>query len=503
MAHFLVSDKGITFKLSMQEQEHVCLYGDDVRLRQVLLNLLGNAVKFTERGFVQLTVVITDDTIRMTVKDTGTGIPEKNLPTLFDAFEQADIEKNRYKTGTGLGLTITKAIVEMMDGRITVESVCGQGASFHVEIPKILGDEIQIQRFDGSDAGIYAPDALILVVDDNQTNLNVACGLLRIFGIEAETASSGKQAIEMIQQKQYDIVFMDHRMPVMSGVEATRILRDIGIDVTIIALTASAIVGAREMMIESGMNDYLWKPIVKTELVRILKKWIPPEKQLTPPSEMSVSLEAEDDEHREFWDKAEQIEGLSVSTGLNRVDGQRDVYKKSLKLLLYEIDKSNKNLSAFLAACDLDNFRIEVHGIKGALANAGAINLSAIAYDLEMASDRLDAGYCAKSLPVLVNGLNVLKINLKEAFKVLNHSGSPIEIPPELPPIMQKLTEAFDEIDLVLIDKEIENLSALNLSGALKEKTEQIKDAVMVMDYEGAAERIMQLLNMEVMIQEN
>ncbi|MCL2253423.1 MAG: ATP-binding protein, partial [Lachnospiraceae bacterium] len=275
IVQFLVEDKNIDFRLTMPEQGPVYLYGDNVRLRQVLLNLLGNAVKFTVNGHVELAVDFTDDTVKLTVSDTGAGIPSDSIATLFDAFEQADVEKHRDKTGTGLGLTISKSIVEMMNGQITVESVYGEGTSFHIEIPKIIGDIALIQHSDDKDINIYAPDAKVLVVDDIKTNLSVACGLLQLCGITAETAESGSEAIELIKRHQYDIVFMDHRMPGMSGIETTKVIREAGIGVTIVALTASAVVGAKEMMLDAGMDDFLWKPIKKTEMLHILKKWIP------------------------------------------------------------------------------------------------------------------------------------------------------------------------------------------------------------------------------------
>ena len=496
ICHFLVEEKGIAFRLVMPEQAHICLYGDDMRLRQVLLNLLGNAIKFTEEGFVLLDISFTDTTIQFTISDSGIGIPPESLPTLFDAFEQADMLKNRMVKGTGLGLTITKAIVEMMGGQITVESVYGHGSSFYVEIPKILGDEALIHRIEDSGASICAPDARILVVDDNTVNLNVACGLLQHFQINAETAMSGKEAIELISQNEYDIVFMDHRMPGMSGIEATKAIRELGIITPVIALTASAVVGARENMLEAGMNDYLAKPIIKTELMRMLKKWLPGEKLLDHFSETVINDNAVNDEsYKEFWTKIEQIEGLSMSIGLGRVEGDRDLYEKTLKLMIYEIEKSDKNLMEFLSANDMGNFCIEVHGIKGSLANIGAMNLSEKAYDLEMASNKNDIEYCVLNLPALLESLKNLNIKLKEAFLVINQSSGPIRIPPELPPVLKRLIIAFDEIDLMHINEEMEKIDALNPGGALKEEIEHIKDMVMMMNYDEAKECINKLLN--------
>ena len=495
IAHFLVEGKNITFELNMQEHSPVCLYGDDLRLRQVLLNLLNNAVKFTIKGRVILTIGFTEDTIKLTVGDTGIGIPPENMSTLFEAFAQADVLKNRSTKGTGLGLTIVKSIVEMMDGKITVESTYGVGSSFHVEIPKVLGDEALIHHPEDKGIAVYAPSAKILVVDDNLANLNVACGLLQICQITADTATSGRQAIQMVQQNNYDIVFMDHRMPEMNGSETTRIIRELGITVPIIALTASADPKAKESMLAAGMDDYLSKPIIKTEFIKTLKKWIPAEKIMETRPATVVADETTDEGHKALWDTIEKIDGLSISTGLDTLEGRRDIYENTLKLLMLEIEKSDKNLTAFLAAEDMDSFRTEVHGIKGALANVGAKELTAKAFELEIASRKMDVAFCVSNLPLFLEGLNKLNVNLEKAFSTISQSDMPIEIPSGLPFIFEKLINAFHEMDLALIDKEIENLDALNPVGALREKIEEIKDAVMMMDYDGAAAHINQLLH--------
>jgi signal transduction histidine kinase/response regulator of citrate/malate metabolism/HPt (histidine-containing phosphotransfer) domain-containing protein/HAMP domain-containing protein len=496
MAHFLVSDKNIAFKLEMDDHAPIYLFGDDVRLRQILMNLIGNAIKFTEDGYVSLSVKITDTHIYMAVTDTGIGIPEENISTLFNPFEQADTSRNRSLSlkGTGLGLTITKSIVEMMGGQISVESVYGQSTTFRVEIPKVPGDQkLTIKQLETGNS-VNAPDAQILVVDDNSTNLNVACGLLRLCQITAETTTSGKKAIARVQEKQYDIVFMDYRMPEMNGIETTMHIRGLGITVPIIALTASAVAGAKEKMLEAGMNDYLSKPIDKMDLFKLLNKWLPSEKLLNPISESEKAVEVLDEKHIEFWSMIENIEEISVSAGLDRVDGQRSVYEKSLKLTIPEIIKTDIGLKMFLSNNDMSNFRIEVHGLKGALANIGAMEISEKAYELEIASGKGDAVFCEIHLPAFLEAINDLNLKMKEAFEILRATDDSMQIPPELPPVLRKLVNSFDDFDLMLIDKEIEKLNVLNLSGALKEEIEKIKDLIMIMDYDGAAEQIRNLL---------
>jgi CheY-like chemotaxis protein len=287
---------------------------------------------------------------------------------------------------------------------------------------------------------------------------------------------------------------MDYMMPEMSGIEATKIIRESGITVPIIAVTANAIVGAKEMMLEAGMNDYLSKPIALIELKYMLKKWIPSEKLLILKSEKIVLHETEDEKYKEFWRRINQIEEISVSTALHRADGQWDLYRLMLKLMINEIEKSDTNLKEFLRNNDIKNFRIEIHGMKGSLANIGAMELAAKAFNLETAAGKNDAPFCVSNLPIFLEELNNLKIKLENAFSGIILSGDPHEIPPELPPILERLTDAFVEIDLVLIDEEMRKLNALELNDALEEEIEQIKDAVVMMDYENAVRYINKLL---------
>jgi len=502
----LADKKNLVFELVMQGEIPKCLFGDDVRLRQVLLNMLSNAIKYTDKGSVRFSVNITDNNIKFSITDTGIGIKEEDISKLFEAFSQADMQKNRKREGAGLGLAITKSLIEMMGGQITVDSVYGQGSIFRAIIPKILGEETLISSARGNESVIYAPDAKILVVDDNKIDLNVAVGLLQLFKITAETAASGEQAIEMTGKKQYDIIFMDHMMPGMDGVETTRKIREMGINTPIIALTANAIEGSKEKFLAAGMNDLLTKPIKRELLIKALVDWIPAEKLLEPPVETDSSDKSGDksedksaDENEaapdgEFWERIEQIKDLSVQTGLDRISGQKDVYKKSLQLMTKEIEKCDKNLNKFLAAGDMRNFCVEVHGVKGSLANIGALDLASQARELETASGNEDADFCAVNLHSFLKDLNSLNSNITEALEKDNQNRGPVVIPPELPAILEKMTNAFDEMDFWAIDEAIENVDALNPSGALKDETDKIKDAVLVMDYDGALDVIRSLL---------
>jgi CheY-like chemotaxis protein len=277
MAKFLASEKNISVTFVTDLAFPIYLNGDDVRLRQILLNILGNAIKFTQTGSVTLQAGIGGQTVVFEIIDTGIGIKSEDLPFLFEAFKQVDTAKNRHIKGTGLGLSVSKYLVELMGGRIDVESVYGQGSSFKITIPRIEGVKPQSRK--GAKKGLYYDNSVVvLVVDDNELNLTVAAGLLRIHGIKADKALSGQEALEMVAQNQYQLIFMDQMMTEMDGLETTAKIRAIGgilTELPIIALTANAMAGAKETLLAAGMNDFLSKPIQRDELSAILAKWIP------------------------------------------------------------------------------------------------------------------------------------------------------------------------------------------------------------------------------------
>ncbi len=281
MITYLSSEKGLTFLVETPENMPAYLYGDDVRLRQALLNILGNSIKFTKEGFIKLAVTVKESTLQFDMSDSGIGMKEHDIERLFSAFEQVDKLKNRNIQGTGLGLSITKGLIEMMGGSVSVDSLYGEGSVFHVEIPLVLGDPSLAEGDEPVFTFISAPDAKVLLVDDNQINLNVGTGFLGLCDIVCDTAMNGVEAIEKMKQVEYDLVFMDHMMPVMDGIEATIQIRKMGgkyESIPIIALTANAIAGAKEMCLASGMNDFLSKPIEKIFLNHMLDAWLPKEK---------------------------------------------------------------------------------------------------------------------------------------------------------------------------------------------------------------------------------
>ncbi len=408
---YSVNQKNVEFKLIEKTELPTCIYGDETRLRQVLVNLLSNAVKFTSEGHVVMEVSEHNGLLLFDVYDTGIGIKEEDIGKLFDAFQQLDQHANKNIQGTGLGLAISRNIIKCMGGSLWVESEYGKGSAFHVSAPYMPGDESIFSLADDDFAFVSAPDANILVVDDNEINLNVSSGLLRLCDIECETASSGAEAISMIEAKHYDIVFMDHMMPKMDGAEAVKILRERGYakeDTVIVALTANAFEEAKMMLLEAGMNDFLKKPIDKRELVRILQKWLPPEKITSVKAGGQSLAEPADPEFESLLDRLSIIPELDAELGLRRIENQTDIYCESLKMLAKIIPSVIQRLSDAAEARDKKNFITEIHGIKGALDNLGAVALAAAAREIEETSkaDRLDEAIAR--LPVFLERLTEL-----------------------------------------------------------------------------------------------
>lgn len=283
-----IGDKPLEFKYSYDESIPKYLYGDGMRVKQVILNLLTNSVKYTKEGFVEFRVrsVIKNDIIRLiiSVEDSGIGIKKENIEKLFTKFERLGVERETTTEGTGLGLAITKKLVEMMGGNVAVQSIYGKGSIFTLSIDQkiVTGSELEklIENEKNeekpSDEVINASGKRVLVVDDNQLNLKVAERLLKAYKCDIDFASSGSECITKIANgEKYDLILLDDMMPKMSGSETLVKLKEIdNFNIPVCALTANAITGMREEYLGKGFNDYLSKPMVKEELNRVIKKYL-------------------------------------------------------------------------------------------------------------------------------------------------------------------------------------------------------------------------------------
>ncbi|MDR3234576.1 MAG: response regulator [Planctomycetaceae bacterium] len=380
------------------------LLGDEMRIRQILLNLLSNAMKYTKSGSVIFSVQgeLSENNriaLRFEVADTGIGISPKNMKKLFGEFEQFDARANKNIEGTGLGLAITKKLVDAMNGDIFAESEYGKGSVFTIVLPQKILDSspigdinaFRVRAGEEQEIRFTAPKAKILIVDDNVTNLKVAEGLLAPYKMQTDCCISGEESVALSRENDYDIIFMDHMMPGMDGVEAAKIIRKSRPKTPIVALTANAISGMREMFLENGFNDFLAKPIVISKLNHIIGTWIPREKRV-----MTVQKEK-----METVPKASlpHIEGVDTAHGVAMMGGSAELYRDVLALFCKDADERLQILHKTPDESGLALFTTQVHSLKSAAGSIGAAALSQEAALLEDAGIRSDLEFITEHIP--------------------------------------------------------------------------------------------------------
>ncbi|MDR0466474.1 MAG: response regulator [Deltaproteobacteria bacterium] len=392
-----ISTKPITLTTDIAPSMPCRMIGDAGRIRQILLNLLSNAVKYTEQGFIKFSasweqVATNEARLTLTVEDSGFGIRPEDKQKLFNEFTRIDEKRHSAIEGTGLGLTIADSLCRAMGGGITVESEFGKGSIFTVTLTqgvddwKPIGDvsarsaaRVEVQRIT-----FTAPEAAVLLVDDISINLMVAEGLLAPYKMRVFTCLDGRAAVALVQEHSFDLVFMDHMMPEMDGIEATRAIRALGgafADLPVVALTANVVSGMREVFLENGMSDLLAKPIETTRLDALLRKWIPAAKQeCAPPDRESLP------EDEAAANSLPEIAGVDLFVGLSRVGGSRTRYRELLRIFLLDMEEHFSLLEAEPEGADLKSFTAFVHGLKSGLTNIGANVLSESAAVLEQAS---------------------------------------------------------------------------------------------------------------------
>ncbi|WP_158212856.1 ATP-binding protein [Fibrobacter sp. UWB5] len=411
MVAFRAHDKNLEMKMDISPDIPRALFGDEVRIRQVVNNLLSNAVKYTNEGTVTLSVwtekvdvdpMQGDNTSRVDlfiqVKDTGIGIRERDREKLFRDFVRLDEKRNRNIEGTGLGLNLTKQLVDMMGGFISVDSVYGEGSTFKVHLKQQVSDETPLGDFeklykqhvnvvDAAHERFEAPKAKILVVDDVQMNLKVFAGLLKDTKIQIDTAINGADALELIQSKRYDVIFLDHMMPVMDGIEAFRRMKKLeknpNVITPVVMLTANAVSDARNGYMDEGFSDYMAKPIREEALLATLKKFLSKDLVKVLHEEKSEEKNCDSAEVVDAMPQVDLSEMLDTATGLAYCMNDKKFYKE----MLDEYVKSEKTseLKEYFEKGDFEYYRITVHSIKSTSLTIGAVKVYEDAKALEMA----------------------------------------------------------------------------------------------------------------------
>lgn len=390
-------EKKLDFRAEIDETIPAVLWGDNVHISHIIMNLGSNAVKYTQEGAVTLSVTWEPEAgargvLVLHMKDTGVGIRREDMPYLFRSYGRLDRKANRHIEGTGLGLSIVQNLTELMHGTVGVESVYGQGSDFWVRLPQTVIDAApcgpyreSVQREEGlHQASFSAPDAVVLLVDDQPINQKVCLGLLEPYGMQVFTAASGPEAIERMTQVWPDLVLMDHMMPGMDGVEATTRIRAMGKKdpyfavVPILALTANAMKGAREFFLANGFNDFLSKPMDLDKLDRVLGAWVPEDKQLPPRREESARTEPVPPD-------LAVLPGLDAAKGM-AFCGRAEVYRQTLAMFAGQLSDRVRRIRAALEKEREADYILEVHSLKSAARWVGAEDLGSRAEDLEMAA---------------------------------------------------------------------------------------------------------------------
>ena len=532
-----IASKPIVFILEIDGNFPRKLRGDELRIKQILNNILSNAIKYTKEGIVTLSVSWeraakeNEALLRFAVQDTGVGIRREDIAKLFTSYTQLDTRANRKIEGTGLGLEITRKLVEMMGGTITVESEYGSGSIFTVTLLQGLEDSSGIGEETAEDlrnfryaagrkdAGIeisWMPHGKVLVVDDMPVNLQVARGLLDPYGLRIDCVTSGQEAIELIRAEnpRYDMVFMDHMMPGMDGVQAVNIIRheidsEYSRQVPIIALTANAVVGMREMFIEKGFNDFLSKPIDISKLDEALDRWMPEDAR-----ESAASSGVNENRQRGGSPRNDYsyniggpalaglagvgtmtIPGVNVQKGIALTGGTLAAYQQVLSLFCRDTEDRLSLLQKTPEADALLAFVTHVHALKSASASIGAAEISALAAELEKAGNDGDAAFIGKYLPAFARQLRELTENIRAALR-LNETAAPHSEYPivDHSSLFKELAGALKKQNAPEIDRIIAALGEKPLDIKTKEALEKISDDVLMTEFESALKTVDEVL---------
>lgn len=475
------------------DQDIPCkLKGDMGRIRQVIINLVNNAIKYTEKGSVRFSVHVrqknTDKVmLYYEVADTGIGIRKEDQKILFDAFQRVEMDRNRYVEGTGLGLTISQNLVNMMGGVIEVESEYGKGSRFFFTIEQTIIDPTPVSavNYNGQKDNVtekeaeclfIAPEAHILLVDDNELNLVVAKELLKPLRMQIDTAENGQQAVKMVRGRQYDLVLMDHMMPVMDGIEAAKAIRALPEDkyqnLPIIALTANAMVGARKEFLNAGMNGFVAKPIDFTRICNQLKLWLPKDLVRDVPKEEAKNLLTDDLSDREIQPEDPQM-GFSIEEGVNHC-GSKAALMKTIRIFYRTIDSKANKIEQCLKEGLISDYVIEVHALKSSALLIGAVPLSEAAKELESYGKQGKTEVLEEKTPDVLamyrDFKNILKsyADKEEAAKQEASDGEWIQA-------LQQIHQCIEQFDLDGVDRIMEKLEEYQTPECLRESMDQLR----------------------------
>lgn len=462
--NMLSTRKGIKFNMHLDSSIPSCLYGDKIRLRGVLFNILNNAVKFTVEGQIDFNIRVLSKkdgivTFQFEVKDTGIGIKKEALQKIFEPFSKFDVGDS-YAEGRGLGLSIAKGFLDLMGGTISVKSEYGVGSTFTIVVDQKIVDDSPLDmnivnaRKKKSKDKFTIHDINSLVVDDNPVNLTVADGLMKSYGLTADRATGGREAIEKCMAKNYDIIFMDQMMPEVDGIMAMKEIRKISDFYAeksiIIVLTADAMAGVRDRLMKEGFDEYLCKPLEISRLDGMLRKFIPEEnvtiidennknansnpkeevkenvkasksEVASKPTESPKAVKAAKEDDKSVEEVLSDKLGVSKDVILKKVSESKDgisEYKELCKNFVDGILSKTEKLRESLDGKDYDRYAVEVHGLKSQLLSLGAMDLHEMAKEQENAVNDSKFEFVEKHMEDFIKGYEGLVEKIKKYVMV-------------------------------------------------------------------------------------
>ena len=533
-----IGSKPIEFELEVDENLPAVLSGDELRVKQILNNLLSNAFKYTAKGMVRLIVSCPVDTgsggnaapggdpvtdadgnvtLEFRVSDTGQGMTPEQVDQLFDEYSRFNQQANRTTEGTGLGMSITKNLIRMMNGSISVDSEPGKGSVFTVRIPQaatgsgVLGKELaeNLQNFrDSGNTKLnreqivrdFMPYGSVLIVDDVETNIFVASGLMAPYGLRIDSADSGFKAIDKVKEGNvYDVIFMDHMMPKMDGIEATEIIRGMGYDQPIVALTANAVVGQSDIFLSKGFDDFVSKPIDVRQLNIVLNKLVR-DKQSPETLEEAKRLEEERDAELARQEAMQACACVIGGQAAEKQESAADVKHAEIDPRFAEIfARDAKKALAILEALhdkgdysgeeDLRSYIINVHGMKSALANIQETDLSAVALRLETAGREGNLGLLSDETPAFLDSLRAFIKDLAPEQEDTG-AGAEDEDPELLSGKLAEIRAACEEYDENAAESALADIRGMTWSQQTRDLLSSISGYLLHSDFDEAINAI-------------
>ena len=500
-----IEDKGLAFNVNVDPTLPAILNGDEVRIKQIITNILTNAAKYTQKGSVTLSVTYErlkfENAINMTVSvaDTGIGIKKQDISKLFSAFERIEEKRNRSIEGTGLGMNITQSLLKMMGSRLEVSSVYGEGSTFSFTVKQMIVKDEPMGDFEESFRNssirgkkykerFIAPDAKVLVVDDTVMNLTVFVSLLKTTKMQIDTAESGQKCLNLCENNRYDIIFLDHRMPNMDGVETLHELKAMkdnpNIHTPVICLTANALSGARQEYINNGFDDYLTKPIDPEKLEDTILEYLPD-------SLLKKVIEEQNEQPAESVIPSfiYNIEEIHVEEGRKHFPSD-EMYLDMLKIYANTVSENLDNIKKLWADKDIPALAIKVHAIKSSTRSIGGTELGEVAQRLETAGDNNDMDTLNKYMDGFIKAIE--KLGEKLAGLRDNQEQDDSSLPPisqeKLERCYNAIRKCLDTFDTDNIEEMIRNINKHSVPEGEKERCKALTKALDDFDFEAMME---------------